>query len=46
MEFETSLLVLAAVFVVGFGIGYSFRAAISANHRRTHERSRGYPLPD
>jgi hypothetical protein len=46
MDFETSLLVLTAVFVVGFGSGYSFRALISANHRRTHERSRGYPLAD
>ena len=43
MEVGFSLLVLAAVFVVGFGAGYVTRALISAKHRRSFERNRGYP---
>jgi hypothetical protein len=46
MGFESSLFLLAAVFVIGFGTGYLFRALISAKHRRKYERNRGYPLTE
>jgi hypothetical protein len=46
MDFESSLFLLAAVFVIGFGAGYLSRAQISAKHRRQHERNRGYPLTE
>jgi type IV secretory pathway VirB2 component (pilin) len=43
MDFASSLLLLAAIFVIGFGAGYAFRALISATHRRRYERHRGFP---
>jgi hypothetical protein len=34
------------MFAFGFGAGYSFRAVISAMHRRRSQRNRGYPLAE
>ncbi|WFU13519.1 hypothetical protein [Bradyrhizobium sp. CB3481] len=46
MDIESSVLLVAAVFAIGFGAGYLSRALISAKHRRKYERNRGYPLAE
>lgn len=46
MGIDSSLFLLAAVFVIGFAAGYLSRALVSARHRRKYERNRGFPLAE
>ena len=46
MDFKSSLILLAMVFVLGCFAGYSVRALISRNHRRRLQRTGGYPLAE
>ena len=46
MDFKSSLILLAAVFVLGCLVGYSARALISRKHRRRFERTGGYPMAE
>ena len=46
MDFKSSLILLAIVFVVGCFVGYAVRALISRNHRRRLQRTGGYPVTE
>jgi hypothetical protein len=46
MDFKSSLMLLAIVFVLGCFVGYSIRALISQNHRRRLQRTGGYPVAE
>lgn len=46
MDFKSSLILLAIVFVLGCTIGYSIRSLISQNHRRGLQRTGGQPVAE
>jgi len=46
MDFKSSLILLAVVFVLGCTVGYSIRSLISQNHRRRLRRTGGHPVAE
>jgi hypothetical protein len=46
MDFKSSLILLAIVFVLGCTVGYSIRALISQNHRRRLQRTGSNPVAE